>query len=135
VNEFKRLANSGVDINTPNSAGRLSLHEFCSALWVYDEFLLDEQVPRPAMERLLQYTNDINTPDRDGITALHITSIMSQSLSMKYVERRKEKFDFVATRADPFHRQMQIHKADSCGMLYSTSWPRCALVDKRTGWQ
>jgi ankyrin repeat protein len=136
VDEFKRLTKYSVDANTPNLAGCLAgclaLYTFCSALRMYDELLLDEQVLRPAMGWLIQHTNDINTPDRDGITALHITSIMSQSLSMKYIERRKEKFDFVATRADPFHRRMQVHKSDSCGMLYSTSWPCCALEQ---GWQ
>jgi hypothetical protein len=61
VDEFKRLANSDVDANTTNSAGRLPLHTFCSTPWMHDEFPLDEQGPRPAMEWLLQRTNDINT--------------------------------------------------------------------------
>jgi ankyrin repeat protein len=77
VDEFKKLANSDVDANTPNSAGRLPLHTFCSTPWMHDEFPLDEQGPRPAMEWLLQHTNEINTPDQDGIKALQIASIMS----------------------------------------------------------
>ncbi|KAI8933457.1 hypothetical protein NX059_010071 [Plenodomus lindquistii] len=47
---------------------------------MHDEFVLDNQVPRPATEWLLENTNDINSPDRDGITALHIASMMSQYL-------------------------------------------------------
>jgi hypothetical protein len=86
VDEFEQLANSGVDPNSPNSAGRLPLHTFCSAPWMHDEFLLDGQVPRPATEWLLEHTNDINTPDRDGITALHIASMMSQYLVKKLLE-------------------------------------------------
>jgi ankyrin repeat protein len=77
VDEFKRLATSDVNANTPNSAGHLPLHMFCSTLWMHDGFPLDEQGPRPAMEWLLQHTNEINMPDQDGITALQIASIMS----------------------------------------------------------
>lgn len=83
VDEFNRLADSGVDANSPSSAGRLPLHTFCSAPWMDEEFPLDGGVPRPATEWLLQHTNDINTPDQDGITALHIASMMSQYLVKK----------------------------------------------------
>ncbi|KAH6399837.1 hypothetical protein HBI60_081110 [Parastagonospora nodorum] len=80
VDEFEQLVKSGMDPNSPNSGGRLPLHTFCGAPWIHDEFLLDDQVPRPATNWFLEHTNNIDTPDRDGITALHIASMMSQYL-------------------------------------------------------
>lgn len=80
LDELKRLVTSGMDINRVNSAGQLPLHLFCSTGWMDDEFLLDGQVPRECAEWLLQNTQDVDIPDQNGITALHMASMMSQFL-------------------------------------------------------
>jgi hypothetical protein len=117
VDEFKKLATLGMDPNTPNSAGRLPLHTFCSAPWMPDEFPLGVEVPRPAAEWLIQHTKDINTPDQDGITALHIASMMSQYLVKKLVVAGADPTHETCDGMGALHLAARARQSNIVGML------------------
>jgi hypothetical protein len=117
VDEFKRLAASGMDPNAPNSDGLLPLHTFCSASWMHDEFLLEDEVPRPATEWLIQHTKDINTPDRDGITALHIASMLSQYLVKQLLVAGADPTHTTCDRMHALHLAARARQSNIVGML------------------
>jgi len=117
VDEFEQLAKSGVDADSPNSAGRLPLHTFCSAPWMHDEFLLDNQVPRPATQWLLEHTNDINTPDRDGIAALHLASMMSPYLVKELLAAGADPTRSTCDGMNALHLAAHARQSNIVGML------------------
>lgn len=117
LNEFESLANSGVDVNALDLYGRLPLHTFCGSSWMHDEFLLDGQVPRPATEWLLRHTNDIDTPDKEGITALHIASMMSQYLVKKLLAAGADPKRTTCDGMTALHLAARARQSNIVGML------------------
>jgi len=117
IDEFERLDKLELNKNSLNSAGRLPLHVFCSAPWMHNEFPLEGYVPRPAMGWLLEHTNYIDTPDRDGITALHIASMMSQYLVKKLLTAGADPMQTTCDGMNALHLAARARNSNIVGLL------------------
>jgi hypothetical protein len=65
----------------------------------------------------LKHTNDINTPDRDGITALHLASMISPYLVKKLLASGADPTQTTRDGIDVLHLAARARQSDIVGML------------------
>jgi ankyrin repeat protein len=65
----------------------------------------------------LKHTNDINTPDQDGITALHLASMISPYLVEKLLAAGADPTQTTRDGMNVLHLAARARQSDIVGML------------------
>lgn len=77
VTDLERLLEAGVDVNRPNSTGRLPLHVLCGvSYWDPDT---PDNVGK-MIKWIFRRTKNVDARDHEGISPLHLASTLSEHL-------------------------------------------------------
>ncbi|KAK6069961.1 hypothetical protein SCUP234_10376 [Seiridium cupressi] len=129
VAELEQLVRSGDgDANQPDSEGRLALHALCAAGYY------EAELPVYLMEQsrwLIPRTADVDARDRDGASALHLASMMSEYLVKDLLAAGADPAGMTPEGLTPLHLAARARQSNVIGMLLSAVAGRSDKVDAR----
>ncbi|KAF3018866.1 hypothetical protein E8E14_008009 [Neopestalotiopsis sp. 37M] len=127
VAELEQLVRSGDgDVNQPDSKGRLALHALCGAGYY------EAELPVYLMEQsrwLIPRTADVDARDRDGASALHLASMMSEYLVKELLAAGADPAGTTLEGLAPLHLAARARQSNVIGMLLSAMAGRSDKVN------
>lgn len=130
VGHLEKLAQSGIDVNRPNAAGRLPLHTLCSVGYY------DVELPVYLVDQarwLIQRTKNVDAPDVDGIRPLHLAAMMSEYLVKELLAAGADPSGITAEGLTPLHLASRARQSNIVGMLIAvlTKSDNTVVIDAR----
>ncbi|KAK7923748.1 ankyrin repeat-containing protein [Apiospora marii] len=128
---LERLLETGVDVNQPNSAGRLPLHVLCSVgYW-------DPDTPDSVGEMIkwiIRRTKNVNACDHKGVNPLHLASTLSEQLVKQLLAAGADPAGPTLEGLTPLHLAARARESNIVGILLEaleTSDHRNVSVQRR----
>ncbi|KAK8036417.1 hypothetical protein PG991_001554 [Apiospora marii] len=117
---LERLLETGVDVNQPNSAGRLPLHVLCSVgYW-------DPDTPESVGEMIkwiIRRTKNVNACDHKGVNPLHLASTLSEQLVKQLLAAGADPAGPTLEGLTPLHLAARARESNIVGMLIDAVGP------------
>ncbi|KAK8083985.1 ankyrin repeat-containing domain protein [Apiospora saccharicola] len=124
VKRLEEIAGAGVDVNRPNSTGRLPLHVlFRVGFWD-----LDAPDYREEMQWIIQHTKNVDASDNEGIRPLHLSSSLSEFLVRDLLAAGADPVGTTFEGLTPLHLAAYARESNIVGMLLETT------VSSANGW-
>ncbi|KAK8140015.1 ankyrin repeat-containing domain protein [Apiospora sp. TS-2023a] len=124
VKRLEEIARAGVDVNRPNSTGRLPLHVLCGVgFWDWD-------APdyRAEIQWIVKHTKNVDARDNEGIRPLHLSSSLSEFLVKDLLAAGADPVGTTFEGLTPLHLAARARESNIVGMLLE------ATVGSANGW-
>ncbi|KAL7924481.1 putative ankyrin repeat protein [Trichoderma austrokoningii] len=114
---WTRLVDLGLDLEQKNHAGRTPLHMLCTAQGLMPSRLRPgELMP---MNFVLSRVKNIDVPDNDGVTPLHIAVTRSEYLSKQLIDAGANPLVYTHEGLTPLHLAARCRESNIVGLLLS----------------
>ncbi|KAK8061577.1 hypothetical protein PG994_007943 [Apiospora phragmitis] len=114
IAQLEELLQAGVDVNQPNSAGRLPLHTVCSVGYY------DPELPTYLSEQgkwIMERTKDVDACDKNTIRPLHLASMMSEYLVQGLLAAGADPAGATSEGLTPLHLAARARQSNITGIL------------------
>ncbi|KAK4085024.1 uncharacterized protein Triagg1_14 [Trichoderma aggressivum f. europaeum] len=111
---WEKLLGMGLDLEQKNHAGRTPLHFLCAA---HDRWLHMPPGKTMPIDLVISRTNNINGPDNDGITPLHIAVCCQGLYAKKLIDAGANPLVYTHERLTPLHLAARCRDSNNVGLL------------------
>ncbi|KAH8660260.1 ankyrin repeat-containing domain protein [Xylariales sp. PMI_506] len=134
LSKWKSLFANGLDPNQRNHVGRTPLHILCSDSTQEKHLKLGEMTP---LDLLISETENIDVPDRDGFTPLHLAVMNGEVYSKKLLDAGADPSLATQEGLTPLHLASRCRQSNVVGLLLNSLGGRSSklqsddsLIDK-----
>lgn len=135
---WEHLLRLGLDLDTGNNLGRTALHTLSAAKFCRDgsQSLATRSGTLGVLEFVCTKCSDINQRDIYGLTALHLASIVSESVTKKLLDAGADPHRKTNDGLTALHLAARARQSNVVGLLLQfckTKSPNCIDVQDRNG--
>lgn len=111
---WEKLLDLGLDLEQKNYAGRTPLHFLCAA---HDRWLRLPPGRSMPIDLIISLTKNVNVPDNDGITPLHIAVSCQKVYAKKLIDAGANPLVYTHEGLTPLHVAARCRDSNNVGLL------------------